>query len=44
MRIVEILVLGIMLIAIPITVMGNDIDAASLATQEGGDLDEQTHP
>lgn len=44
MKKIEILVVGIMLFAIPITVMGIPDNPENIARQEGGDNDEQTHP
>lgn len=43
MRIIEILVVGFMLIAIPVTVLGQGNNPAYVAAQEGGDVDEVSH-
>ncbi len=44
MRILEVFILGFMLMAIPVTVLGTPNDPAVIAMQEGGDMDEESMP
>ena len=44
MRIIEILIVGFMLIAIPVIVLGQGNNPAYAAAHEGGDVDEVSHP
>lgn len=44
MRIIEIFIVGFMLVATPVSVLGQGNDPAIIAAQEGGDMDEATHP
>lgn len=44
MRIIEIFIVGFMLVAIPVNVLGQGNDPVGIATQERGDMDEINHP
>jgi hypothetical protein len=44
MRIIEIFIVGFMLVATPVSVLGQGNDPAIIAAQEGADIDEINHP
>jgi hypothetical protein len=44
MRIIEIFIVGFMLVATPVSVLGQGNAPAMIAAQEGGDMDEINHP